>query len=128
MASESDIVMDELGRAISERNVSRLMSLYQNDVVIWHAATGQQQSKNENCALLENLFKISAELRYENIRRYPIDGGVVQQHCLTGLFDDGAEIPKLEACMVVKINNGKISSLDEYFDAQTFAPVWERLA
>jgi ketosteroid isomerase-like protein len=127
MTSQADAVMDELGRAISSRDISRLRALYKEDVVVWHAATGQRQSKEENCALLQRLFEITSQLCYRNVRRFSIEGGAVQQHCLTGRFSCGTDIPELEVCMVVKVEDGKIISLDEYFDVATFNPVWERL-
>jgi ketosteroid isomerase-like protein len=57
-----------------------------------------------------------------------IDGGIVQQHRLVGTFDDGKEMPGLNACLVIKVGGGLITSIDEYFDGATYAEVWERLA
>ncbi|MDF1691468.1 MAG: nuclear transport factor 2 family protein [Zhongshania sp.] len=127
MTNKLDVVIDELGMAIAGRDINRLRNIYDDKVVVWHSATGQAQTKEENCALLAKLFTISAELGYHSIQRHAIEGGVVQQHCLKGRFNDGTEMPALHACMVIKVEGGKIIRIDEYFDFQTFAPVWEKL-
>lgn len=122
-----DQIADELGAAIAARDTGRIGALYADDVVIWHASWATSQTKAENLGLLGKLFAITSALEYREIRRHAITGGVVQQHQLTGKFADGSPMPALEACMVIKIVDGKIVRLDEYFDSQTFADVWARL-
>jgi ketosteroid isomerase-like protein len=120
-------VADKLGDAIASRDADKIRAIYADDVVIWHPAFDQEMDKVENSGLLARVFELASDLKYENIRRHPIDGGVIQQHVLTGAFTDGEPLPRLQVCMIIKVRDGKITRIEEYFDAGTFAPVWERL-
>lgn len=126
--SNPEQVAERFGAAIESLDVDRLRAIYADDVVIWHGATGQAMGPDENCAMLAKLFALVDDFHYENIQRHPIPGGIVQQHVATGRFADGTPLPRLNACMVIKVRDGLITRIDEYFNADTFAPVWERMA
>lgn len=128
MQNEAFAVADALGAAIEARSPEMLRQVYGEDMQIWHNPTGQAMSGAENIGLLEKIFAITSQLKYIDIRRYPIEGGLVQQHQLVGTFSDGKPMPALHACLVIKVSDGKIRHIDEYFDSQTFAEVWQRLA
>lgn len=129
MTSVAEKTMDALGAAIEARSAEGIAALYDDGTVIWHASTNAEQNKAENVGLLEGVFAVCSTIRYRDIRRYPIEGGIVQQHVLCGTFDDGRPFPDLHACMVVKISDeGKILRLDEYFDSAAFAEMAEKLA
>jgi ketosteroid isomerase-like protein len=121
-------VADKLGAAIASRNADNIRAIYADDITIWHPAFNQEMGKVENSGLLAAVFGLTSELIYEEIRRHPIEGGVIQQHVLTGKFADGEALPKLQVCMIIRVRDGLITRIEEYFDAGTFAPVWERLA
>lgn len=118
---------DALGAAIAGLDADELRRLYADDIVVWHGASNNGLGKDENIGLLSALFAVVSKLEYQDIVRHEIEGGLVQQHRLTGTFDDGTAIPALNACMVIKVRDGKITRIDEYFDAATFGPVWTRL-
>jgi ketosteroid isomerase-like protein len=119
---------DALGAAIHARDAAAIRAIYADDIVVWHGSTGQAQTKDENAGLLAGLFQITSRLEYVDIKRHLIDDGIVQQHRLVGVFDNGQALPDLNACLVIKVRNGLICRIDEYFDGATYAPVWERLA
>lgn len=54
------------------------------------------------------------------------EGGAVQQHVLRGTRVSTGEEVALHACVVIAVEDGKITRLDEYFDsaeaAAQFAP------
>jgi len=127
MSDEAIKAADGLGAAIHARDADAIAAIYADDAAIWHASTGQTQSKAENVTMLGALFAITASLEYVDIRRHPIEGGVIQQHRLIGAFDNGRGLPDLHACMVIKVRDGLIVSIEEYFDAATYAEGWERL-
>jgi limonene-1,2-epoxide hydrolase len=128
MNSNARALADALGAAIQARNAEQIRAIYAAGVKIWHANTNAAQTGEENANFLARIFAITSELSYRDVRRYDIDGGVVQQHRLTGKFKDGKPLPDLHACMVIKVAEGKIVSIEEYFDSATFAEVWQRLA
>jgi ketosteroid isomerase-like protein len=127
MAVDAIAVADALGAAIKARSIAQIGAVYADDIVVWHGATGSAGTKSENMGLLGAVFQLSSQLEYRNVRRHLIDGGIVQQHQLVGTFADGKPMPTLEACLVIKIREGRIARIDEYFDGNTYAEVWARL-
>jgi ketosteroid isomerase-like protein len=128
MSTEANTAADALGAAIKARSTAQFDSLYADDIIVWHGSTGKGMGKKENIGLLAGVFQLTSALEYRNVRRHPIDGGVVQQHQLCGTFADGKPLPTLEACLVIKVRDGQITRIDEYFDGSTFSEVWTRLA
>jgi limonene-1,2-epoxide hydrolase len=128
MSDEAVKAADALGAAIHARDSEAIRAIYADDIVVWHGSTNQAQTKDENAGLLAGVFQITSALEYVDIKRHVIDGGIVQQHRLVGTFDDGKEMPGLNACLVIKVAGGLITAIDEYFDGATYAEVWERLA
>lgn len=128
MNAEAHSLADALGKAINDRDPQLLRSIYADDIQVWHGATGGSMGKEQNIEMLSAVFAVTSRLEYVDVRRHDIEGGLVQQHQLVGAFDNGKVLPGLNACMVIKVADGKIVSIDEYFDSQTFADVWARLA
>lgn len=129
MTTKAEAAADALGAAIHARSHDQVLAIYANDIKVFHGSTGGTMGKAENAGLLAGVFAITSELEYINVKRHAIDGGVVQQHRLIGKFSEGKELPGLEACLVIKVNDaGLITSIDEYFDGSIFSEVWERLA
>ena len=54
-------------------------------------------------------------LRYEDVRRVPLDDGFVQQHVLRGTAPDGSPL-EVPAMLRVFVNGGQIERIDEYLD------------
>jgi ketosteroid isomerase-like protein len=128
IASEAEVAADALGAAINGRDVAAIRALYADDIIVWHGSTNQAQTKEENSNLLASVFSITSELEYVDIRRHAIADGIVQQHRLVGTFDNGRPMPDLNACLVIKVQDARILSIDEYFDGSIYAEVWERIA
>jgi ketosteroid isomerase-like protein len=128
IASEAEVAADALGAAIHGRDVAAIRSLYADDIIVWHGSTNQSQTKDENSNLLAAVFSITSRLEYVDVRRHAIEGGIVQQHRLVGAFDNGRPMPDLNACLVIKVRNAKIVSIDEYFDGSIYAEIWARVA
>ncbi len=127
--SESAIaVVEALGKAIHDRDVPLLKTLYADDIAVWHAFSNTEQDKDQNIGLLADVFAVTSELEYINIRRYLIEGGVVQQHSLVGRFADGTPMPALHACLFIWVRGNQISRIEEYFDSAAFGELGARLA
>jgi len=127
MSDEAIKAADALGAGMHARDADAIAAIYADDVAIWHASTGHTQTRAENVGMLRGLFAITSSLEYVDIKRHPIEGGVIQQHRLIGTFDNGRVLPDLHACMVIRVRNGLVFSIEEYFDGATYAEVWERL-
>jgi ketosteroid isomerase-like protein len=128
MSNEAILAADALGAAIKARSAEQVRAIYADDIVVWHGSTGQSMGKDENAGLLAGVFKLTRRMEYINIRRDSIENGVVEQHQLVATFADGTEVPTLEVCLILKVRDGLITRIEEYFDGQTYAEVWRRLA
>jgi ketosteroid isomerase-like protein len=121
-------VADALAAAIAARDADAIRAIYAEDIGVWHAATGQTQNKAENSGLLAGLFQITSRLSYDEVRRHPIDGGLVEQHILNGEFLDGTALPSLHVSIFIYVRDGLITRIEEYFNSATFDEVWARMA
>lgn len=114
--------------AIESRNLNIIRDLYADDITIWHSSANKIQSKEENLVMFSKALQVMTEMRYKDIRQYPIDQGVVQQHKVTAVFSDGRPTPDLHVCMILHVKDRKISKIDEYIDGLAFSEIAERIA
>lgn len=110
--------------AIEAGDIEAVGAAYADDAVIWHNTDGLESSKAENLAVLAGFIRHIPERRYGDRRLTAYPGGFVQQHRLTGRRRDGMAV-ELTACIVCAVSGGKITRLDEYFDAAQVA-AWSR--
>jgi ketosteroid isomerase-like protein len=115
-------VAEDFFTAIQRGDIERVRAIYADDAVIWHAHTGKQQSREENLVVLTAALKAIKGFRYEEVRRFAIEGGFVEQHVLRGTAPSGEPL-EVEACIVVRLEGGRIKRLDEYFDSKALAPL-----
>ncbi len=115
-------VAEDFFTAIQQSDIERVRAIYADDAVIWHAHTGKQQSREENLVVLNAALKAIKGFRYEEVRRFAIEGGFVEQHVLRGTAPSGEPL-EVEACIVVRLEGGRIKRLDEYLDSKALAPL-----
>ena len=101
--------------AIEAGDVETVADCYAEDAVIWHNTDGIETSKADNLKVLGQFVKYLPGRRYEDRRTHAIPGGFVQQHRLTRPRADGTTA-EVTACIVCRVENGRITRLDEYFD------------
>lgn len=102
--------------AIEAGDVETVADCYAQEAVIWHNTDGIETSKADNLKVLGLFVKHLPGRRYEDRRTHAIPGGFVQQHRLTRPRADGTTA-EVTACIVCRIEDGRITRLDEYFDA-----------
>ena len=125
-ATDPCAVLGRLIDAIQAGDFDAAESAYDPDVVIWHNNDRQTQTRAENLATLRQFVSTTSERRYTDVRRRRIDGGaagegVVQQHVLVATLHSGRVI-ELAACLVCDVIDGRITRLEEYFDAAALRP------
>ncbi len=101
--------------AIEAGDVETVADCYAEDAVIWHNTDGIETSKTDNLKVLSQFVKYLPGRRYEDRRTHAIPGGFVQQHRLTRPRPDGTTA-EVTACIVCRVEDGRITRLDEYFD------------
>ncbi|MFO1354609.1 MAG: nuclear transport factor 2 family protein [Gammaproteobacteria bacterium] len=107
--------------AIERGSIDEVLEIYAPDAVIWHNTDGLETGPADNVAVLTAFVGRISERRYRDRRLKAFPGGFVQQHVLTGVRRDGRRL-QLPACLVCKVENGRITRLDEYFDSAAVAP------
>jgi ketosteroid isomerase-like protein len=117
---EIAILAKKLFDGIENGNVSVLREVYAPNVEIWHNTDDAVQTADDNVRTLEGFIQRIESRRYENRRLNIFPGGFVQQHHLTGIRKDGKAV-SLDACIVCKVENGRIVRLNEYFDSAAVA-------
>lgn len=109
-------------KAVSDCDVDAVRDIYAPDAKIWHNFDQSLQSVDDNLRTLTWIHGKLSDLEYDIVRREPIPGGFYQQHVLRGKLASGADFA-MPACAIVKIENGRIVSLDEYLDTAHTRPL-----
>ena len=118
-------VAERFFAAIPKGDLDAVRAIYADDAVIWHNNDQQEQNVAQNLAVLGWVVKNISELRYEDVRRFPLPGGFVQQHVLRGRAPNGTALA-IPAGLVCAVANGRITRLDEYLDSAQVAPLLAR--
>ena len=112
-------IADAMFAAIEACDIDALRDdIYAPDVVVWHNNDGIEQGRDDNLKVLKWMGRNISELRYEQIRRSATATGFVQQHVLRGTAPNGNELD-VPACLVVTIDNDRVTRIDEYLDSAT---------
>ncbi|MBF6175346.1 nuclear transport factor 2 family protein [Nocardia blacklockiae] len=111
-----DELADRFFAAVSAGDAATLTELYAPDARIWHNDEGTEQSVTENLRVLRWLSRTVENLRYEDIRRYPLPDGFAQQHVLRGNVPGHGPL-EVPASLFVRVEHGRITRIDEYVDS-----------
>jgi ketosteroid isomerase-like protein len=102
--------------AIAAGDTETIQSVYAPNVVIWHNTDKIEQTREDNLRTLKGVIGFLPKRSYDERRLDVFPGGFVQQHVLNGVRQDGKKVA-IEACLVCRVENGKITRLDEYLDS-----------
>ena len=118
-ASSALDVADRLFAAIESGDIAAVAELYTPATTVWHNYDRIAQDRDQNLRTLGWVVKTVRGIRYDEVRRQETPTGFVQQHVIRGTTASGAEVA-IDACMVVRVVDGKIVRIEEYLDsAQT---------
>jgi uncharacterized protein len=97
-------------------DLEELRSIYAEDAQIWHNFDQVNQTVDENLRVLTWMHRRVKDLRYEEVRRFEIPGGFLQQHVLRGIAPSGQplEVPGATICTV---KDGRVTRLEAYVDS-----------
>ena len=102
--------------AIQAGDVATVRACYAPDAKLWHNTDGIEQTVDENMKVLDWFIRTLPDRNYRVTRREPLPDGFLQQHVLEATLPDGTKWA-MDACVVVKVENGLITRLDEYLDS-----------
>ena len=102
--------------AIEAGDIDAVRAAYAPDARIWHNHDEIEQTADENLKVLAWMDRTISNRHYRIVRREALADGFFQQHVLEASLPDGTPWT-LNACVVVRIKDGKIIRLDEYLDS-----------
>lgn len=118
---------DRFFAAVSAGDEATLTELYAPDARIWHNDKGTEETVTDNLRVLRWLARTLGDMRYEDIRRYPLPTGFAQQHVLRGELP-GYGLLEVAASLFVEVRDGRIVRIDEYVDSAATRPLRELAA
>ncbi len=129
--SEAFEVGERFFSAIEAGDMETVCNVYHPDVAVWHNVDGLErrergQSRDDNVALLSVLTNKIKDWKYDVWFREATESGMVQQHTLRGRLPNG-EALAIPVCIVLQIQDGCITRLDEYIDSAHTQPMVDAL-
>lgn len=118
-------VADRLFGAIERGEYDAVEGLWADGVAVWHSGDAQDNDRAQALKVIRWFIRTTTARSYEVLDRQSFDGGFVQQHILRADGTNGSSIT-LRVCIVVKIEDGLIARIDEYFDPADMAPLLRR--
>ncbi|WP_040834981.1 nuclear transport factor 2 family protein [Nocardia brevicatena] len=117
-----DELADRFFAAVGAGDTAALTEIYAPDARIWHNDKNTEETVTENLRVLRWLSRTVEDLRYEEIRRYPLSDGFAQQHVLRGYLPGHGPL-EVAAALFVRVRNGRIARIDEYVDSAATQPL-----
>ena len=124
MTTTPDIteVAERFFAAIEAGDAEAARDLYAPDAEIWHNTDGITMRPEDNLKTLAWMGRNLPDLQYTQVRRSATADGFVQQHVLVATNRAGQRI-EVPACIVIVIEDGRITRLDEYLDSVSVAAI-----
>lgn len=119
MAEQDDIraMAQRFFDAIEAGDIETMRDSFTPDAKIWHNTDELIVTRDQTAQTLTGMVARIKEREYAERRLTTFPGGFVQQHVLKGRrTHDDVEV-RLPCAIVCKVENGKITRLDEYFDS-----------
>ena len=113
-------VAEALFAAVSAGQVARVGALYYDDATVKMNTSPRPLAKKQMLGVIRFLANKVQDLRYEDVHTYEIEGGFVRQHTLRCVAPNGEEV-SAAACVVARVERGRIRHLDEYLDSAAVA-------
>lgn len=105
-------VLDQMFDSLEHGRVDSAADCLTSGAIIWHSYDQLAQGKAKTIENWKGFVASTIERKFVDVRRIEIDGGYVQQHLMCIKDSDGYMV--VPACLVAKVEAGKISRLDEY--------------
>ena len=102
--------------AIQSGDTATVRACYHPDAKLWHNNDGIEQTVDQNMKVLDWFIRALPDRNYRVTRLEALPDGFMQQHVLEATLPDGTKWA-MDACVVVKMENGVITRLDEYIDS-----------
>jgi ketosteroid isomerase-like protein len=121
-------IADRLFAAMEAGDIDTVGAMWSEDVAVWHIGDGRTRGKAGGLKVINWLLSATNDRHYDVVSRQLFEGGFVQQHVLHGTARDG-KIYSMQVAMIISVGaDGLITSIHEYFDPATLAPLRNQAA
>ena len=103
--------------AIEQGDIATMENSFTPDAAIWHNTDEAIVTPAQTAQTLTGMVARISNRSYANRRLHVFPGGFVQQHELTGNRVHDDVTVRLPCAIVCRVEDGKITRLDEYFDS-----------
>jgi ketosteroid isomerase-like protein len=119
MAEENDIrdMARRFFDAIEAGDIETMRSSFAPDAEIWHNTDELIVTRDQTAQTLTGMVARIKDRKYADRQLTAFPGGFVQQHVLTGVRVHDDVAVRLPCAIICKVENGRITRLDEYFDS-----------
>jgi ketosteroid isomerase-like protein len=120
LVTDTSRTMDRFFKALEKGDLSEVLGCYTENAYIWHNFDQVVMTPQQNIEQLKIFFEHFATREYLDVRRAALpDGGLVQQHLLRMVRQDGRTID-WPGCILFRFQGPKIARLEEYVDMSSF--------
>lgn len=103
-------------------DIAALRQIYAADAVIWHNHDRCEIGVEDNLAIVQWFATTLPDQASEVIRREALPDGFFQQEMITATLPDGTPFSH-GACVIVRVQDGKVVRMDEYLDSAEMQPL-----
>lgn len=119
---ETEALAGRLIAAIEAGDSEGVRACFAPDAMIWHNNDRAEQGVEQVLRVLGWMARHVDGLHYADVRRQQTATGYVEQHVVRGTAADGTPVD-LPAVLVVAVDRGLVTRIDEYFDASSLGPL-----
>ena len=103
--------------AIEQGDIATMQGSFAGDAAIWHNTDEAIVTPAQTAQTLTGMVARIRDRAYADRRVNVFPGGFVQQHVLEGVRTHDGERVRLPCAIVCRVEDGRITRLDEYFDS-----------
>jgi ketosteroid isomerase-like protein len=108
--------------ALNQKRRSRDPPDLAPDARIWHNFDGKYQTIDENMRGMYWIHKRLSGIQYDVVNLVELPDGYLQEHVLRGKLPS-AEDFAMPACVICRVQGGRVTSLREYLDLTHTQPL-----
>lgn len=114
--------IDAMYAGLARGDIAAVAACFAPDARLWHSFDGIEQDAEAAAQGWAGLIAHSEARGIADVRRHPIENGLVQQHVFW-LRTPGGVRKAWPVCLVVRLEGDRIARLEEYMDrAGSFDP------
>jgi ketosteroid isomerase-like protein len=112
----ADSLLDLLSVVLEEGRAEPLLGRLAPGAVVWHNDDKLDRDAVENMKRAGELHRVLRDVRVEVVRREPLSDGLLQQFVIHGTAAGTGRPVAAHNCLVVRVDAGLISRIEEYVD------------